>query len=154
MIIYDEDDDILTTDDIICTYATIYASYILCTAHTGYDIAKAMLRVLPKGENYITNITPITDDKLKLTIDCHEIIIPITWDRNEIVTIVVDGKSYVAWDEDEVVDILTSLHVYPEDRDMLTLEYLTDWCKHLKDTYIFYDPYSQCLANELERYIE
>lgn len=153
MIIHDEDDEVTPREEAIETYAALYASYIMVVAYTGYDLAKLMLRVLPSGAKYHA-ITELSPEKLKLTIDKHEIIIPISWDNKAVVTVLIDDLPCVAWSDDDVYFFLLEHDVYPEDDNILTLEYLADWCKYIKDTYIFFDPHSQCLAYELERWIE
>ncbi len=143
----------MTVDDIIDTYAALYASYILIAAHTGYEIANSMIRILPGGIGYNT-ITKLSDNTLKLTIYVHEIIIPVTEDDNEIVTVLIDNLPCVTWDHDDVFWFLIEHHIYPEWAEMLDETYLRNWCKYIDNTYIFYDPYALSLANKLKDHLE
>ena len=143
----------MTAEDIIDTYVALYASYIIIAAHTGYETAKSMIRVLPGAAEY-NQIMKISDTKLKLLIYGHEIIIPVTWDDDEVVTVLIDDLPCVTWDHDDVFLFLIEHHVYPEFAEMLTEQYLRNWCKYLADTYIFYDPYALMLSNKLKNNLE
>lgn len=143
----------MTAEDIIDTYAALYASYILIAAHTGYETAKSMIRVLPGDVGY-NQIMKISDTKLKLLIYNHEIIIPVTWDDDEVVTVLIDELPCVTWDHDDVFWFLLEHHVYPECTEMLNELYLRNWCKYIDSTYIFYDPYALMLSNKLKDNLE
>ena len=135
----------MLTTDLQKFYIGLYSEYILDTGLNGFEIAKAMLAVLPGGLEY-NSISKLSETRLELHLGTDVLTIEALPEYPDVVSLTIGDDTIVAWDNYEIDDFLNKHAVFPKIAEMLTLDYLTNWNEQVQSASLSDDAWTQSLA--------